>query len=109
MNRLDLCPLQSSYSAEFGDGVLSQDLAKGMPRTRADFIGAVHMVNASFMLAPDDYNYIMAFYRVYQRNPQPFLVGLYLRLFFKSTGDLNISYLICGYGTASNCVLSTCL
>lgn len=78
MNRLDLCPLQSSYSTTFGDGVLTQDLGKGMPRTRADFIGAVHSVNVSFLLSPADYQYLMAFYRTYQRDPQPFLVGLYL-------------------------------
>lgn len=80
MNRLDLCPLQSSYSASFGDGILTQDLGKGMPRTRADFIGAVNTASVSFLLPPEDYQYLLAFYRSYQRNPQPFLVGLQLDL-----------------------------
>lgn len=78
MNRLDLCPLQSGYSASFGDGVVSTPALKGMPRTRLDFVGAVHMVNASFLLGDGDYGYLMSFYRVYQRNPQPFIARLIL-------------------------------
>lgn len=78
MNRLDLTPLQSGYSVEYGDGILTQDLGAGMPRQRADFIGAVHKASATFNLTKEDYNYLMAFYRVYQRNPVPFLVGLIL-------------------------------
>ena len=76
MNRLDLTPLQSGYSVEYGDGILTQDLGAGMPRQRADFIGAVHKVSVNFNLDKEDYNYLMLFYGVQQRNPAPFLVGL---------------------------------
>lgn len=73
----DLCPLQQSYGLSFGDNVRH---AEGLAGNRYDkgFERAKNAVNLSFNLKKDDYDYFMAFYRVWQHKRKPFLVDLIL-------------------------------
>lgn len=77
MNRLRLCPTQSGYSVQFGGGVIAQRLNGGASRFEVDVLGASHTVNVSWTTDQGGYQYLMAFHRLWQRNPsQPFLARL---------------------------------
>lgn len=77
MNRLKLCPTQAGYSVQFGNGVNSQQLNGGASRFEVDVLGASHTVNLSWTTGQAGYQYLMSFYRLWQRNPsQPFLARL---------------------------------
>lgn len=77
MNTLLYCPTQSGYSAEIGDGVISQELDGGAPRYRRSLKGVMHTASIQWIVDEGGYQYLMAFYRVWARNPaQPFLSKL---------------------------------
>lgn len=77
MNRLMLPPTEAGYTATFGGGVISQKLQGGASRFEVDVLGASHTVNLSWTTDQAGYQYLMAFYRLWQRNPsQPFLARL---------------------------------
>lgn len=77
MNRLKLCPTQAGYSVQFGGGVIAQRLNGGASRFEVDVLGASHTVNLSWTTDQGGYQYLMAFHRLWQRNPsQPFLARL---------------------------------
>ena len=71
------CSTQSGYSAQVGNGVISQELEGGAPRHRRALKGTYHSVNVEFVVQEAGYQYLMAFYRVWARNSsQRFLAQL---------------------------------
>ena len=77
MNRLMLPPTEAGYTATFGGGVISQKLQGGASRFEVDVLGASHMLSLSWLTDRAGYQYLMAFYRLWQRNPsQHFLAAL---------------------------------
>lgn len=77
MHKLKYCPLQSGYTAQIGDGVISQELDGGAPRFRRALKSTYHAVNVQWVVKETGYQYLMAFYRVWARNPsQRFLAKL---------------------------------
>lgn len=77
LNRMKYCVTQSGYSAQVGDGVISQSLDGGAPRYRRQIKGAVSTAGVQWVVDAGTYQYLMAFYRVWCRNPaQPFLCKL---------------------------------
>lgn len=77
LNRLKYCSTQQGYSANIGDGVISQILDGGADRYRKSLKGVMHTVNSRWVVGEAGYQYMMAFYRVWARNPsQPFIAKL---------------------------------
>lgn len=76
MNRLDLCPLQSSYSVKYGTSVERIALRGGFGRYIQTKNAKKHLVDVSFTLREDDFIYFRAFYLNWQLNPLPFLMSL---------------------------------
>lgn len=77
LNRMMYCTTQSGYSAQIGDGVITQQLDGGAPRFRRALKGTVHSAAVQWVVQSAGYQYLMAFYRVWARNPsQPFLCKL---------------------------------
>lgn len=77
MNKLLYCPTQSGYSADIGNGVISQELDGGAARYRRSLKGVMHTAGIQWVVDQAGYQYLMAFYRVWARNPaQPFLCKL---------------------------------
>lgn len=77
MHRLLYCVNQSGYSAQIGDGVISQELDGGAPRFRRALKGSYHSASVQWVVGKKGYQYLMAFYRVWARNPnQRFLAKL---------------------------------
>lgn len=77
LNRMMYCTTQSGYSAQIGDGVITQQLDGGAPRFRRALKGTVHSAAVQWVVQSAGYQYLMAFYRVWARNPsQPFLCQL---------------------------------
>ena len=77
MHKLLYCSTQSGYSAQIGDGVISQELDGGAPRFRRALKGTYHTASVQWVVKEKGYQYLMAFYRVWARNPnQRFLAKL---------------------------------
>lgn len=77
MHTLMYCSTQSGYSAQVGDGVISQELDGGAPRYRRALKGTYHSAGVRWVVKEAGYQYLMAFYRVWARNPsQRFLAKL---------------------------------
>lgn len=77
LNRMMYCVTQSGYSVQIGDGVIVQQLDGGAPRFRRTLKGTVHTAAVQWIVQSAGYQYLMAFYRVWARNPsQPFLCKL---------------------------------
>lgn len=77
MNRLKYCVTQSGYSAKLGNGVISQKLDGGASRYRRSLKNPSHSVSVQWVVGEAGYQYLMAFYRVWRRNPnQAFLAKL---------------------------------
>ena len=79
MRKLALMPSQAGYSVGFGNEVLDVQLSGGPSRTRADFVGAVAMVNVNWTLPLDATRYLLAFFRTATKNAsEPFLIDIIL-------------------------------
>lgn len=77
LNRMMYCSTQEGYSANIGDGVMSQILDGGADRYRKSLKGVVHTVSSRWVVQKSGFQYLMAFYRVWARNPsQPFIAKL---------------------------------
>lgn len=76
MNKLDLCPLQSSYSVKYGTSVERIALRGGFGRYVQTKNAKKHLVDLAFTLREDDFIYFRAFYLNWQLNPLPFLISL---------------------------------
>jgi|GEM_PF-1793767 len=76
MNKLDLCPLQASYSVRYGASVERIALRGGFGRYVQTKDAKKHLVDVAFTLLEDDFIYFRAFYLNWQLNPLPFLMSL---------------------------------
>ncbi|WP_312056814.1 hypothetical protein [Acinetobacter courvalinii] len=76
MNKLDLCPLQESYSVKYGTSVERIALRGGFGRYVQTKDAKKHLVDVAFTLLEDDFIYFRAFYLNWQLNPLPFLMSL---------------------------------
>lgn len=77
LNRMKYCSTQQGYTANIGDGVISQILEGGADRYRRALKGVMHSVASRWVVKKAGYQYLMAFYRVWARNPnQPFIAKL---------------------------------
>lgn len=76
MYKLKLNPEQSGYAVTFGDDVVRQQLDGGRGRYYIDVKRNTDTVQASWSLDKAEYNKMMAFWRVYQNEPAPFLADL---------------------------------
>ncbi|WP_111891582.1 hypothetical protein [Acinetobacter sp. MB5] len=78
MNRLDLCPLQASYSVQFGCSVQRDQLPGGFSRYSTLTESKKHLVSIGYKLTEADYLYFRAFYLNWQLNPLPFFMKLFI-------------------------------
>lgn len=78
MNRLDLCPLQASYSVQFGCSVQRDQLPGGFSRYSTVTESKKHLVSIGYKLTEADYLYFRAFYLNWQLNPLPFFMKLFI-------------------------------
>ncbi len=76
MYKLKLNPEQSGYAVTLGDDVVRQQLNGGRGRYYIDVKRNTDTVLASWALDKAEYNKMMAFWRVYQSEPAPFLTDL---------------------------------
>lgn len=77
MHKMKYCSTQTGYSAQVGDGVIAQELDGGAPRYRRAVRGTYHSASVEWVVREVGFQYLMAFYRVWTRNPsQPFLAQL---------------------------------
>ncbi|MHA3048652.1 hypothetical protein [Acinetobacter sp. ANC 4639] len=78
MNRLDLCPLQASYSVQFGCSVQRDQLPGGFSRYSTVTESKKHLVSIGYKLTEADYLYFRAFYLNWQLNPLSFFMKLFI-------------------------------
>ena len=79
MEKLSIRPDRADYSfSASGNEVLRADLDGGSGRYRADVLNASEMVDVNWVVHPDDYQYLWAFYRRVSRGADPFLIDLLL-------------------------------
>lgn len=78
MNRLDLCPLQASYSVQLGCSVQRDQLPGGFSRYSTVTESKKHLVSIGYKLTEADYLYFRAFYLNWQLNPLPFFMKLFI-------------------------------
>lgn len=64
MRILYLIPEKDSHRAKLGNDVLITPVTSGMPRRRQVMFGVPDSVVLSFMLKPEQYDYLMAFWRL---------------------------------------------
>lgn len=76
MNKLDLCPLQESYSVKYGTSVERIAFSGGFGRYVQTKNAKKHLVDVAFTFREDDFIYFRAFYLNWQLNPLPFLMSL---------------------------------
>ena len=77
MRKLQLCPTSAGYASQHADETISIQLDGGASRFRLDKIGAVHMVNAQWVLNGEEYHYFNAFHRVVTASgSDPFLIDI---------------------------------
>lgn len=74
---LDLCPLQASYSVQFGNNVV---IAEGLNEDilRTQFENIENVVSVAFNLKSKDFEYFMSFFRIWQHKRKPFYIDLVL-------------------------------
>lgn len=61
--KLHLTPESSAYSVSRKPEVLSVELDGGAARYRQDILNSAFMVDVTFILNPEEYEYLMAFFR----------------------------------------------
>ncbi|WP_312056811.1 hypothetical protein [Acinetobacter courvalinii] len=74
---LDLCPLQSSYSSQFGNNVIKND-GLNSDILRMQYENIENTVTTNFNLNKLDFDYFMSFFRVWQQKRKPFFISLVL-------------------------------
>jgi hypothetical protein len=66
-----------NYAGTFGSPVIAVQLDGGAPRLRQDKLGIVHIIDVAWYVGPDDYKYLMAFYRTgTSQGALPFTIDL---------------------------------
>lgn len=76
MNKLDLCPIQESYSVKYGASIERIELRGGFGRYVQTKNAKKHLVDVEFTLREDDFIYFRAFFLNWQLNPLSFLMSL---------------------------------
>nr|WP_314369155.1 hypothetical protein [uncultured Acinetobacter sp.] len=74
---LDLCPLQSSYNVKFGNNVIKADGIND-DLLRSQYENIENTVSVNFNLNAVDFDYFMAFFRIWQSKRKPFFIDLVL-------------------------------
>jgi hypothetical protein len=75
--KLELPVDARNYTGVFGSPVISTQLDGGAPRIRQDKLGSVHIIDVAWFVGPDDYKYLMAFYRTgTSQGALPFTIDL---------------------------------
>lgn len=79
MIKCPFLPEQDSYSAKYGEQIVSIDLDGGLPRQRKDFDNAASSFTVKWILDRAKFEKIQSFYRAYVRSGgAPFLIDLIL-------------------------------
>lgn len=76
MYKLGICVQQSGYSAKLGDDTDMINLGGGLGRTYIATKRNAHNVNVNWVLTELQFQSLMAFWRLYQYSPDPFLIDL---------------------------------
>lgn len=71
-----LKPYRDGYNFSLGRTTISTQYTNGMPRQRKSQVGTVHQLSASYKCRRSQYQYLLAFLRVYEA--KPFLAYLLL-------------------------------
>lgn len=79
LNKLSLKPDNSAYSVVDGKSVIATQLDGGAMRYRRNIVGATSKVSCTWIIGPQDYKYLRAFYRsIVANGALPFMVDLLL-------------------------------
>lgn len=79
MDKLAILPSSSGYSVTYANESLAVKLDGGASRYRKDILGAWSLVDVTFTVTSNVYQYLMAFYvRATERASEPFLIDLVL-------------------------------
>jgi len=79
MDKLFLEPVQADYATQPPTEIIAQQLDGGQGRYRADVLGGSTIVNVSWILEDNDYQYLWAFFRAKtNRGATAFLIDLIL-------------------------------
>lgn len=63
-DKLPFPPDRSSYAFKYNSGIVSTELDGGMSKVRLDVVGNTSIVNCSWVLKNDEFEYFMIFYHV---------------------------------------------
>lgn len=74
--KMDLCPNQDGYSVQHGYGIIRQQLEGGASRFRKNKKNVPSIVNVSWLVEKDGYDYLKAFYEIWQNQDEAFLLDL---------------------------------
>lgn len=68
MNKMSIPPDQSGYAVTPGSGTKRTELDGGLGRYRRDILNQSSLVNCSWTVNREEYNYLMAFFRINEKN-----------------------------------------
>lgn len=72
-------PEANGYQVQYSEDALRVDLDGGAGRYRRDILGGAPFVDVTFRLNPEDFNYLMAFYREETKEgSEPFEIDLFI-------------------------------
>lgn len=74
---LDLCPLQSTYTSQFGNNVIKTD-GLNTDILRMQYENIENIVTTNFNLNKLDFDYFLSFFRLWQQKRKPFFIDLVL-------------------------------
>jgi hypothetical protein len=79
MMKCMVSPSQAGYSAQPGNEAIAVQLDGGAPRVRADQLGGAYLITVQWTIGPEDFDYLMAFYRTGTKKASlPFTIDLLL-------------------------------
>jgi len=77
MTKFLIPPEQTGYGVQFGEETKRTQLEGGAGRYRQDILNSSTMVNVKWLLHPDEYEYLQAFYRtITKHGALPFTIDL---------------------------------
>lgn len=77
--KLLLQPERNGYSVTFATEAIDVQLEGGLSRTRQDILHGAHKISVNFICNPEEYTYLMAFYRsISGRGSQAFEIDLFV-------------------------------
>lgn len=68
MNKLSIPPDQAGYGVTPGSGTKRTELDGGLGRYRRDILNQSSLANCSWTVNREEYNYLMAFFRINEKN-----------------------------------------